>query len=168
MPTWEEREAREAQIKARWDPEGVRAGCGSVGPRMLAVIQAIWGLDRSRAEALDAGYWATQVEAEEVGLLKDWERAFTYSAGFPDHPADLYAIDPWSRVAFSYAGLIAREKTWALAHGEVGLVPVERAAMGAVLALSVELATEGGWYHPVSSELAEWVARPWRRVMDAL
>ena len=168
MPTWEEREAREAQIKARWDHEAVLAGCGSVGPRMLGVIQAIWDLDRPRAEALDAGYWATLAEAQEAGVVKDWERAFTYSAGFPDHPADLYAIDPWSRVAFSYAGLIAREKTWALAQGQVDLVPVERAAMGAVLALSVERAAEGGWYHPVSAELSEWVARPWRRVIGAL
>lgn len=165
MPTWEEREEREAQVKARWDRDGVLAGCGSVGPRMVSVVQAIWDLDRSRAEALDAAYWKTRAEAEQAGVVQEWERAFTYGAGFPEHPADLYAIDPWSRAAFSYAGLIAREKTWALAQGEVGIVPVERAAMGAVLALSVELAAEGGWYHPLSAELAEWVARPWRRAM---
>lgn len=165
MPTWEEREAREAAIKARWNRDAVVVGCGSQGLRMVAVVQAIWDMDRARAEALDAGYWVTRTEAEEAGVVEDWERAFTYSAGFPEHPADLYAIDPWSRVAFSYAGLVAREKTWALAHGEVGIVPVERAAMGAVLSLSVELAADGGWYHPVSSELAEWVSRPWRRVM---
>lgn len=168
MPTWEEREAREAEIRARWDAEAVRDGCGSLGPRMLAVVRAIGDLDRSRAEALDAGYWKTRAEADAAGVVEEWERAFTYSAGFPEHPADLYAIDPWSRVAFSYAGLIAREKAWALAEGEVGIVPVERAAMGAVLALSVELAAEAGWRHPVSAELAEWVARPWRRAMDAL
>ena len=167
MPTWEEREAREAQIKARWDREAVLTGCGSVGPRMVAVVQAIWDLDRSRAQALDAAYWATLSAAGEAGVLEAWERAFTYSAGFPDHPADLYAIDPWSRAAFSYAGLIAREKTWALAQGEVGIVPVERAAMGTVLALSVEFAAEAGWHHPVSTELAEWLSRPWTQVMGA-
>ena len=165
MPTWEEREAREGQIKARWDREAVLTGCGSVGPRMVAVIQAVWDLDRPRAEALEAGYWSTRAEAEAAGVVEDWERAFTYSAGFPDHPPDLYAIDPWSRVAFSYAGLIAREMTWAVAQGAVGIVPVERAAMGAVLALSVELAAEDGWHHPVSAEMGEWVARPWRRAL---
>jgi hypothetical protein len=168
VASWEEREDRESEIKARWDRDAVLAQCGSVGPRMLAVIQAIWDLDRGRAEALDSAYWTTRSDAETAGVVAAWERAFTYSAGFPEHPGDLYAIDPWSRVAFSYAGLIAREKTWALGQGEIGIVPVERTAMGAVLALSVDLAGEGGWYHPVDAELASWLARPWREVMKAL
>jgi len=128
---------------------------------MIRVVDAIPDLDRARAEALEAAYWSTRQAAEAAGVVGAWERAFAYSAAFPDHPGDLYAIDPWSRVAFSYAGLLARERAWALGAGEIGIVPLERTAMGAVLALSVELAGRQGWYHPVSAELAGWLARPW-------
>jgi len=132
---------------------------------MVRVVDAIPNLDRPRAEALEAAYWSTRDAAEAAGVVQAWERAFAYSAPFPDHPGDLYAIDPWSRVAFSYAGLLAREQAWALGAGEIGIVPLERTAMGAVLALSVELAGRQGWYHPVSEELAGWLARPWREAV---
>ncbi len=135
---------------------------------MVAVVDAVSSLDRSQAEALDAAYWSTRAAAGSAGwpgLVEAWERAFTYSAAFPDHPGDLYAIDPWSRVAFSYAGLLAREQAWALGAGQIGIVPVERTAMGAVLSLSVQLAGRQGWYHPVSEELAGWLGRPWREAI---
>jgi len=135
---------------------------------MVAVVDAIPVMDRSGAEALERAYWSTREAAEAAGVVEAWERAFAYSAAFPDHPGDLYAIDPWSRVAFSYAGLLARERAWALGAGEIGIVPVERTAMGAVLALSVELAGRQGWYHPVSAELAGWLGRPWREVVAEL
>ncbi|MHB1911971.1 MAG: hypothetical protein ACYCTI_07965, partial [Acidimicrobiales bacterium] len=64
-----------------------------------------------------------------------------------------------------YAGLLAREQAWALGAGQIGIVPVERTAMGAVLSLSVQLAGRQGWYHPVSEELAGWLGRPWREAI---
>jgi len=167
VPTWEERQADEAQVRRRWDRQGVLDGCGPVGEAMVRVVDAIPNLDRPRAEALEAAYWSTREAAEAAGVVEAWERAFAYTAAFPDHPGDLYAIDPWSRVAFSYVGLLAREQAWALGAGEIGIVPLERTAMGAVLALSVELAGRQGWYHPVSEELAGWLARPWRQALGS-
>lgn len=144
------------------------SGCGSVGARMVAVVDAVTSMERPQAVALESAYWTTREAAGGSGVEKAWEQAFSYSRAFPEHPGDLYAIDPWSRAAFSYAGLVARERTWALGQGEIGIVPVERAATGAVLALSVDLAREQGWHHPVGGELADWLGRPWVEVMGPL
>lgn len=164
MATWEEREAHEAETRRRWDRDGLVAACGSIGRRMVEVVEAVDGLEWDGCSALDAAYWSVRAEVEaERGPagVEEWERAFSYSQPYPEHPGDLYAIDPWSRSAFSYAGLVARERTYLIGQGQIGIVPVERAVMGAVLALSVDLAAEEGWYHPVSTDLAERLSRPW-------
>ncbi|MHB1855016.1 MAG: hypothetical protein ACYCS2_08165, partial [Acidimicrobiales bacterium] len=79
MPTWEERQADEAQIRRRWDPAAVVAACGPEGQAMVAVVDAVSSLDRSQAEALDAAYWSTRAAAGSAGwpgLVEAWERAF--------------------------------------------------------------------------------------------
>jgi len=165
VPSPEEREAHEAEIRRRWDAQALLSEGGATGADMAAVIDAILRLDLEACRRLEQAYWDTRELAGAAGVAEEWERAFRYSAPYPDYPGDLYAIDPWSRMAFNYAGLLAREQTWAVGAGAVGIVPVERAAMGMVLALSVRRAREGGWFHPVSEEMARWLARPWRTAM---
>lgn len=164
MPTWEERQDHEAEIRRRWDRATVLSECGAVGRAMVAVVDAVPTLDEEGCRRLEEAYVATHEEAEAAGATGELERAFSYGYPYPEYPGDLFAIDPWSRMAFNYAGLIARER--AVAVGRLpGMVPVERTAMGMVLALSVDRAREGGWFHPVSEELALWLARPWISVV---
>lgn len=165
MAGWEERRAHEAEIRRRWDRDALVSECGVLGAAMAEVVEAAAALDRDRCLRLQQAYREAAWQAEGEGRSEEWERAFCYSAPYPEHPGDLYAIDPRSRLALGYAGLIARERAFGVGQGDVDFVQVERTASGMVMALSVALARSGGWYHPVPEELAARLARPWVSVM---
>ena len=153
-------------MRRRYDREQVRAGCGPVGPEVVAVVDAVDTLDLELCRRLHAAYNEVSSEAEEAGLRGPWEDVFAYSLPFPLHPGNLYAISAWCRIAFDYAGLAGSDRARALGAGGA-VVPVGRTAAALVMALSVDLAGIEGWYHPVAPDLADYLRRPWVMVMAA-
>jgi len=164
----EEQAELDAEVRRRYDPDALVRRAGDVGAAMVAVVDAAASLTDDQRRTLHEAYEATVPEMLAAGLHDQWERAFTYQRPFPEHPGDLYAIDPWCRAAFDYAVLVADP----VALGPDAIRPdgpttVGRCAAGMVMALSVDLAAREGWYHPVSAELASWLRRPWEKAMGA-
>ncbi|HZT66646.1 MAG TPA: hypothetical protein VFA11_12740 [Acidimicrobiales bacterium] len=164
-PEQEERQRREAEIRRRYDRHALVSAHGRLGEEMAAVAEAAPSLDAPTCRALLAAYQDVIAEADRTGRREELERVYRYSSPYPLHPGDLYAIDALARNAFNYAGLVARER--AAAHGLADIVPVERAAMGAIIARAMEVARRRGAHAPVDDELAALARRPWDEVMGA-
>jgi hypothetical protein len=162
-PEEQERIDREAEIRRRYDREALLGAHGDMGARMAAVVSRAESLDRDRCEALVAAYDRVVAEADRDGVREELEEAYRYSAPHPLHPQNLYAIDALARNALNYAGLVARER--AAGHGLGSIVPVERAAVGVILALAMEVAGRRGAYAPVGPELTALLRRPWEDVI---
>ena len=134
----------------------------------MAVIEAASRLTDDQRAALHRAYEETVPGMLAAGLRDQWERVFTYQRPFPEHPGDLYAIDPWCRAAFDYAVVVSDPVAPVPdAVRPDGPTTVGRAAAGMVMALSVDLAAREGWWHPVGAQVASWLRRPWEQVMGA-
>lgn len=153
------------ETRRRYDREQLLRAGGPEGRRMIGVVDAVAVLSREQCERLAAAFRGAS-DSRKGDLEQKWSEAFRYAWPYPQHPADLYAVDPLSRAVLTYAGLVARERTGVVmgaAAPEVGLV--ERAAIGAVLALAADRAHAGGWYMPVPAELVPLLRQPWTDVM---
>ena len=156
--------AHDDAARRRYD----RAALLDAGPsarRMVDVVDRAASLSDSSCRALAEAFRRVS-DSPKGDLDENWSEVFRYTWPYPQHPPDLYAIDPLSRAAMSYAGLVARERAGAVlgpTDPAVGLV--ERAAVGAVLALAVERAAVGGWYMPVPGGLVPFLSGPWSEVV---
>ena len=132
---------------------------------MVAVVDRTAGLSSEDCQRLAEAF--RRVSDSPKGELEpEWFEAFRYTWPFPQHPPDLYAIDPLSRAVMNYAGLAARERAaGVLGPAAAGVGLVERAVVGAVLALAADRAAAGGWYTPLPAELVPLLRRPWTDVM---
>ena len=158
----EERAALEAEVVRRYEPDGLVRRAGDIGREMVAVIDAVGRFEHDQRQAVHHAYETIVPDVVAAGLREEWEKVFTYQRPFPEHPGDLYSIDPWCRAAFAYAVLVA-DPGFIFPGGVAPDSPttVGRSASGMVMALSVDLATREGWYHPVRVEVAGWLRRPW-------
>lgn len=165
MPRSDEEQAElDAEVRRRYDPEALVRRAGDIGVAMVDVIEAAMQLTLDQRRALHEGYEQIVPELRSAGLLDDWEKVFRYHRPFPEHPGDLYAIDPYCRAAFDFAVLVADTPlNPADARPDVPTT-IGRSAAGMVMALTVDLAAREGWYHPVSIELARYLRRPWETV----
>ncbi|HET6810843.1 MAG TPA: hypothetical protein VFH50_07530 [Acidimicrobiales bacterium] len=157
----------DAEARRRYDRDGlVRAG-GPEVRRMVTVVDQAGSLSRQRCEELAAAF--RQVSDSPKGELEPrWFEVFRYAWPHPQHPPDLYAIDPVSRAVMNYAGIVGRERAaHVMGPGAAGVGLVERAVVGAVLALAADRAAAGGWYTPLPAELVPLLRRPWTDVMGA-
>ena len=157
--------AHDSEARLRYDRDGlVRSGSPELR-RMVTVVDAVVTLSPERCQQLADAF--RQVSDSPKGDLEPkWFEVFRYTWPYPQHPPDLYAIDPLSRAVMNHAGLAARERAaHALGPGATGIGLVERAVVGAVLALAADRAAAGGWYSPLPPELVPLLRRPWTEVM---
>ena len=155
----------EREARHRYSREELARQAGAEGRRMAAVVDRAGALSAEECRAL-AGVFRQISDSVGQDLAPGWEQAFRYTWPYPQHPPDLYAIDPLSRAAATYGGIVARERAGeVLGAGapEVGLV--ERAVVGALLALAAERAGTGGWYMPVPAPVVALLARAWAEVL---
>jgi hypothetical protein len=157
----------DAEARRRYDRDGlVRAG-GPEVRRMVTVVDQACALSLERCEELAAAFRRVS-DSPKGDLEPRWLDVFRYTWPHPQHPPDLYAIDPLSRTVMNYAGLVGRERAAnVMGPGAAGVGLVERAAVGAVLALAADRAAAGGWYTPIPAELVPLLRRPWTDVMGA-
>ena len=158
----------DAEVRRRYDAEALIRRAGDIGAAMAAVNDTAAALSDDQRLALHEAYVAVVPDMLAAGLRDQWERVFTYQRPFPEHPGDLYAIDPWCRAAFNYAVLVS-DPVAPLpdAIRPDGPTTVGRSAAGMVMALSVDLSVREGWYHPVTVEVSAWLRRPWESVFAA-
>lgn len=165
-PEERERLEREEEIRRRYDRQALLRAHGDLGERMAAVVDRAEALDRPTCEALTGAYERAVADADGAGVREELEEAYRYSAPYPLHPQNLYAIDALARNAFNYAGQVARER--AHGHGLASIVPVERAAVGAILTLAMEVARRRGAFAPLAVGLTDLLRRPWEEVIGPL
>ena len=157
----------DAEARRRYDRDGLVRSGGPEVRRMVTVVDRGTSLSREHCEQLADAF--REVSDSPKGELEaKWFEVFRYTWPHPQHPPDLYAIDPVSRAVLNYAGLAARERAaHVMGSGAPGVGLVERAVVGAVLALAADRAAVGGWYTPVPAELVPLLRRPWTEVMGA-
>ena len=155
----------DAETRRRYDRAGLVRSGGPEVRRMVAVVDRTTLLSAAECQQLAEAF--RRVSDFPKGELEPkWFEAFRYTWPFPQHPPDLYAIDPLSRAVMNFAGLEARERAAnVLGSGAAGVGLVERAVVGAVLALAADRAAAGGWYLPVPADLVPLLRQPWTEVM---
>ena len=154
---------REAEIRRRYDADDLIGSLGELGERLVAVAERAGKLTAEECAALVDAYEELRGEALASGSWPALEEAWSCSRPYPEHAGNLYAIDARARAAFNYAGLVARER--AAACGSPSIVPVERTAEGAVMALAMELAGRRAAFAPFDEETVALLRRPWDLVV---
>ncbi|HEX5266157.1 MAG TPA: hypothetical protein VFW24_05245 [Acidimicrobiales bacterium] len=159
--------AHDAEARRRYDRDRLVRTGGPEVRRMVTVVDGASSLSPEQCEGLADAF--RHVSDSPKGELEPrWFEALRYTWPHPQHPPDLYSIDPLSRAVMNFAGLVGRERAaHALGPGAPGVGLVERAVVGVILALASDRAGAGGWYMPVPEELVPLLRRPWTEVMGA-
>src|SRR6185437_3651870 len=98
----------DAEARRRYDRDRLVRTGGPEVRRMVTVVDGASSLSPEQCQGL-ADAFRHVSDSPKGELEPKWFEAFRYTWPHPQHPPDLYAIDPLSRAVMNFAGLVGRE-----------------------------------------------------------